>query len=109
MLSVLFLPVTVVVSAVLVLVPSANAETAVAGIMETAMLTAKAALITRFNLIKILLKYNHARTKQKEHRSGQMAGTTLCVLYFGNLPPLEVMPMCGMVEKVRLAAILQAL
>ena len=55
MLSVLFLPVTVVVSAVLVLVPSANAETAVAGIMETAMLTAKAALITRFNLIKILL------------------------------------------------------
>ena len=47
--------------------------------------------------------------KTKERRTGQMAGTTLCVLYFGNLPPLEVMPMCGMVEKVRLAAILQAL
>ena len=46
---------------------------------------------------------------QKERRTGQMAGTTLCVLYFGNLPPLEVMPMCGMVEKVQLAAILQAL
>jgi len=30
-------------------------------------------------------------------------------LCFGNLPPLEVMPMCGMVEKVQLAAILQAL
>ncbi|MEI3278805.1 MAG: hypothetical protein V8R60_07975, partial [Faecalibacterium sp.] len=58
---------------------------------------------------ELLPKYNHARTKQKERRTGQMAGTTLCVLYFGNLPPLEVMPMCGMVEKVRLAAILQAL
>ena len=47
--------------------------------------------------------------KHKKRRTGQMAGTTLCVLYFGNLPPLEVMPMCGMVEKVQLAAILQAL
>ena len=47
--------------------------------------------------------------KTKERRTSQMAGTTLCVLYFGNLPPLEVMPMCGMVEKVQLAAILQAL
>jgi hypothetical protein len=83
--------------------------------MVRAIPIAKTALTSRFNFIsfssfyELLPKYNHARTKQKERRTGQMAGTTLCVLYFGNLPPLEVMPMCGMVEKVQLAAILQAL